>query len=133
MSPSWLPSVLRTIADAAGLDVALVLAERYGGRRVDLPVRLHEGNWLVEAVGWDAARAIVESFGPGRLDIPLGPAGTFARMRREIDRRYAELENGGASAARIASELGMTERAIRQRRARRRAMQAPDRRQKSLF
>lgn len=121
MSYSWLPATLRALADVAGLDAALAIAERYGGRRVKLPSRYRPGSWLDEVVGEKAARAIVEHFGTQPLDIPLGSNGTYAQMRRQMNARFEELEAEGASAARIASELGITDRAVRLRRAARRS------------
>ncbi len=127
----WLPPVLKAIAEAGGLDAALAIAERHGGRRVLLPRRVEGRNWLVETVGQEPARKILERFGPGRLDIPLGPAGSYSRMRRRINERYDELERRGASAAEIAADLGITERTVRLRRASRRALAKSA--QKSLF
>lgn len=120
MSYSWLPATLRTIADVAGLDAALALAERYGGRRVKLPSRFRPGSWLDEAVGEEAAKAIIGHFGTTPLDIPLGGGGSYAQMRRQLNARFEQLEAEGAPAARIAAELGITERAVRMRRAARR-------------
>lgn len=111
-----LPPVLNAIAEAAGTDTMLLIAERFGGRRVDLPARPTGRNWLSELVGPDEARAIVDRLGSGRIDIPIGPAGTYARLRKRLNRRYAELRANDATASQIAQELGITERAVRYRR-----------------
>lgn len=120
MTHDWLPQSLREIADIAGLDAALALAEAYGGRRVKLPSRYRPGTWLDRLVGETAAKAIIEHFGTTPLDIPLAGAGTYAQMRRNMAARFEALTAEGASAARIAAELGITERAVRMRRAARR-------------
>jgi hypothetical protein len=128
MTVSWLPPTLRTIAEVASVEAALEIARRFGGRSVSLPVKLHARHWLVEAVGPSAAEKIHRRFGPGRLEIPLGQFGTFAQLRREHMKRYEELERAGASSATIARELGITDRTVRERRAKQR-----DRRQGDLF
>lgn len=120
MTHEWLPQSLREIADVAGLDAALALAEAYGGRRVKLPSSFRPGSWLDKTVGEVAARAIVQHFGTTPLDIPLAGAGTYAQMRRNMAMRFDELTAANASAAQIARELGITERAVRLRRAARR-------------
>lgn len=127
---SWLPRLLREIAQVAGIEAALKLAESHGGRRVDIPARLTDECWLVKAVGRPAAEAIAAQLGAGRLDIPLGPAGSYARLRRQLNDRYEALE-GRSSMATIAQELGITERAVRKRRAKRRGQAAS--RQQSLL
>jgi len=115
-----LPPILAAIAEVAGLPVMLTIAQHYGGRRVDLPARPTARNWLSDLVGPDDARAIVDRLGPGRLDIPLGPAGSYAALRRQLNTRYSDLEAGDASVAEIARQLGITERAVRYRRRKRR-------------
>lgn len=111
-----LPPVLNAIAEAVGTGTMLLIAERYGGRRVDLPARPTGRNWLSDLVGPDEARAIVDRLGSGRIDIPFGPAGTYAKFRRQLNKRYGELKASNATAAEISRELGITERAVRYRR-----------------
>jgi len=118
-----LPPLLIRIAEATDLDTALRLAEHYGGRRVDIPNKWPK-NWLVTLVGESQARAIVAAIGYGRVDIPLGPTGSYAAFRRQLNRRYAELEQAGGTEASIARALGLTDRAVRYRRARERQRQA---------
>lgn len=120
MTHGWLPKSLREVADVAGLDAALALAEAYGGRRVKLPSSFRPGSWLDKTVGEEAAKAIIGHFGTAPLDIPLAGAGTYAQLRRNMAARFDELTAQNASAAEIARALGITERAVRLRRAARR-------------
>jgi hypothetical protein len=118
MSYRWLPKVLAEIAEVAGLDAALRLAEVRGGTQVYIPPDPPADHWLVEAVGPDAARAISSYFAGGgsgsRVDLPLGPRGAQARMRGEVDRMIA----AGKSEREIALATGYTCRGVRRRRAR---------------
>ncbi|MDF1778757.1 MAG: hypothetical protein P1V13_22265 [Rhizobiaceae bacterium] len=116
-SPHWLPALLAEIAEVAGLDAALRLAEMRGGTEIYVPAHAPAGHWLVEAVGAQAAAAICAHFtgsGPGcRLEIPLGPAGTAAQIRRRVDKMI----NEGKSEREIALATGYTGRGVRMRRA----------------
>lgn len=113
----WLPALLAEIAQVAGLDAALKLAEARGGTEVYIPATATDGHWLVETVGRSAANAICAHFtvhaSGCRLELPLGPAGTAAQLRRQIDRMIAE----GRSEREIALAAGYTGRGIRLRKA----------------
>lgn len=112
--PSWLPAVLADIAEVAGIDAALALAERYGGTRRKIPAFAPDGHWLVECVGRPAADAICAQFRQGagarqfgqEVLIPLGPTGTMRAARR---RMVQALENC-ATAREAAIAAGMHER-----------------------
>lgn len=120
-----LPPVLAAIAEAAGLDAALAIARQHGGTRVKVPTLATGTNWLTSLVGHQAAAAIIETLGPARaIDVPLGPEGLkggyYHMSRTTFARRIQELEERGATAPQIARALGVTERAVRMRRAARR-------------
>ena len=123
----WLPALLAEIAQVAGLDAALKLAEARGGTEIYVPAEAPDGHWLTEAVGKQAAAAICAHFtgsGPGcRLEIPLGPAGSHAQLRRQVDKLIAE----GKSEREIALVTRYTGRGVRMRKAKaRRAAQEHD-------
>lgn len=122
MATEALPSLLDRIAAVAGIEVAQAIARARGGTRVTVPNGVGR-NWLTELVGAEAAAAVIEALGPvERVDIPLGPeGGSWAEWRRARAEALARLEAAGAGAGEIARALGMTERAVRMRRARRRA------------
>jgi hypothetical protein len=136
MSYSWLPELLAEIAEAAGLDAALKLAEEKGGARVSIPARLPAGpHWLTECVGPEAAakicalyrqRSSSDRWRGAYVLIPRGPTGAIAAARRRMAQALAE----GASAAEAARRAGMTERTAY--RVRSRARQRDDK-QGSLF
>lgn len=117
----WLPSLLAEIAQVAGLDAALKLAEARGGTEIYVPAAAPSGHWLADTVGIEAAAAICAHFtgsGPGcRLELPNGPAGSIAQLRRKVDRMISE----GKSEREIALACGYTGRGVRLRRAKARA------------
>lgn len=123
---SWpeLPALLAEIAEVAGIDAALAIAEAKGGQEVFLAARLGPSNWLVTAVGAAKAQAISRHFtsGHGRLKlvIPLGPKGSYLAERRRRARAMAEAQAAGASANEIAQRAGVTNRSARRFRARQR-------------
>lgn len=124
MSYSWLPALLAEIAEVAGLEAALKLAESHGGRRVSIPARIPaDDHPLVQSVGRVAAEKICAHYrqgtGSGRscgiyIVVPLGPSGALAGARRRLAKALAE----GASAAEAARAAGMTERSAFRARAR---------------
>ncbi|MEC9342670.1 MAG: helix-turn-helix domain-containing protein [Pseudomonadota bacterium] len=117
MSYSWLPSVLAEIAEVAGLDAALKMAEARGGTEIYIPAAVGDDHWLTKTVGREAAERICEHFtgsGPGcRLELPLGPAGSAAKIRAKVDRLIAQ----GKSEREIALATGYSGRGVRLRRA----------------
>jgi hypothetical protein len=124
VSYTWLPALLAEIAEAAGLEAALKLAEAYGGKRVRIPARATaSGHWLVQCVGREAAETICDLYrqgsGSGRwrgiyVLVPLGPTGAIAGARRRLAKALAD----GKSAAEAARLAGMTERSAYRARAR---------------
>lgn len=109
MSYSWLPPTLNEIADVAGLDAALAMAQARGGSRVSLPAKPKQNSWLVDAVGFDAAEKICAHYRTGyggtkgvTLDLPVSPDMNLLKRRRKID----ELLQNGLSADQIAIRTG---------------------------
>ena len=113
-----LPPVLATIAEIAGIKVALEIARLHGGTKIIVPTRPGH-NWLTTIAGREVTPVLIEALGPARkIDVPLGPAGGFyLASRQQRARLFAELESGDASEAQVARAMGVTGRAIRYRRA----------------
>jgi len=112
-----LPGVLAQIANVAGEEAALAIAEARGGTRVYIPPKPDADHWMSRLVGHEAALAIGEELTGGfaglPVDMPLGPAGLAAAARARIDAMIAE----GKSESYIARATGYTTRAVRRRRA----------------
>lgn len=107
MSYSWLPPTLAEIAEVAGLDAALAMADVRGGSRISIPSDPPEGHWLVNAVGMDLAQEICSHFSTGYggkggavFDLPLSPNLDLVKRRKRIDQLIAD----GVSADKIAVE-----------------------------
>ena len=119
-----LPPILAAIAEAAGEEAALLIAQTHGGTRVLMPVAPGR-NWLTDLLGAERARTVVEALGPARrIDIPIGPKGLLAEQQRSRAALFAALEAREASEHEVARVLGITGRAVRYRRAARRARSA---------
>lgn len=114
-----LPELLAEIAEVAGLDAALKIAEAKGGQRVYIPAYPREGHWLWLAVGPETAAKICDHFRTldpesraigGRntpLVIPFGPAhGAAAAARRAFAAGIAE----GLSVRDASRKAGIHER-----------------------
>ncbi len=128
----YLTGVLSEIAEVAGLDAALKVAEAKGGVEAHFPARAPDGHWLVEATGREAADKICAYFrctqrGGVRLLVPLGPHKFWARARRKA----AQLCQEGVSAAKAAQVVGVHTRSVWRYRARMRDREDKD--QGSLF
>lgn len=108
-----LPGALAVIADAAGLDAALKVAEAKGGTRTYIPATLKDSHWLVELVGMERAQVICACLVDGpkgeEIEIPLGPAGRQQKYRR----RLRELIDEGRSKPEIARLLGIDVSTVR--------------------
>jgi hypothetical protein len=118
MKRLFLPHVLNELVAVAGYEAMEAIVAAHGGTRVTVPMRPDGDNWLTRLqLGPEASKAIIDRFGEGsRLDVPTARSLTY--LRREDD--FDKLETEGASARVIARALGITDRAVRQRRARRR-------------
>jgi hypothetical protein len=113
VSHDWLPKLLAEIADVAGVDAALALAEARGGTEIYIPRRASEGHWLTDTVGYDAAAAICAWRPAERIMLPLGPRGSMATVRATVSRMLAE----GRSTTDIALACGISSRSVERRRA----------------
>lgn len=107
-----LPGVLAQVAQAAGLEAAVRLAQARGGGRAYIPAHeaLHARHWLVLAVGMEAALAITSALGGNEVEVPLGP---FAGNRAQV---WAAIERGlneGLSVEEAARQVGVTARTVR--------------------
>lgn len=137
MSYSWLPGLLREIAEITSLETALRIAEAKGGQRVNIPPDITERHWLAAVVGMEQARKIADHFATVNADgqrqglreviVPLGPAATIARARQKM---MAEIANG-VSPREAARRAGLHERTGW--RVRRRLKAAQDDPQGTLF
>lgn len=65
MSYDWLPPLLAEIAEVAGLDAALALAEARGGSRITIPARPRPDHWFAQTVGMEAAEKIAAFYRVG--------------------------------------------------------------------
>lgn len=111
-----LPPLLAEIAEIAGLEAALAMAEARGGQKIYIPSpdRVGPTHWLAETVGLDAARKLGARFGSNLIEIPFGPAASVHRLRRRI----ARMIEAGASSNTIAAACGVTFRTVTRHRAR---------------
>ena len=102
MSYSWLPPLLNEIADVAGVEAALALADARGGSRVSIPAKAADTHWLVETLGRDSADKICEHFRSGYggsvIDLPVGPSSSANATRKKVDQMIRD----GVSADKIA-------------------------------
>lgn len=114
--------MLEEIRAVAGIGAALKIAYAKGGGRASIPAKVKSGHWLVDLVGIEAAEKIAFHFTSGRgsveLEIPLGPAGTIAKARQQVNRMIAE---GEASSDAIARATGMSRRTVLRQKARNRS------------
>ena len=106
-----LPPLLAELADIIGLEATMTLAEHHGGQRIAVPGKMKPDHWLAGLLGFEAATALSAYVTDGNrvhLDIPYGPAWTKADKWR----RTAEMIDKGKSANEIAQALGLTRRAV---------------------
>jgi len=127
----FLPGVLADIAEVAGLDAALKVAENRGGARAVFPAHARHGHWLTDLVGFESAKKICDHYrtgaGGAELLIPLGPRNMYGQARR----KFRELTADGCSVEDAARQLGVHLRSARRWRQKERIER--DSRQGSLF
>lgn len=115
-----LPPLLAEIAEVAGEEAALALAQAYGGVRIYIPPTVDADHWISKLIGHEAALRVCDRLTAGlagrRVDLPLGPTGnnaTFRAMQAHADRMII----AGRSERDIAMATGYTTRQVRRRRA----------------
>ena len=94
------------IVSLIGEQAALRLMDYWGGIRLHIPANLTPDHILSKRITYDAARKLAEEFGGTQIPIPRGAQAIREARNEDIRRRYA----AGESAAKIARDLGMTER-----------------------
>jgi hypothetical protein len=113
-----LPALLAEIAEVAGLEAALAIAEARGGSRTVFPARAPDGHWMVELIGREATDKLCAHFRSGgggiELDVPMGPVAYYRKARR----RLAQLVDEGVPVARAAHQIGLHLRTARRWRSR---------------
>jgi hypothetical protein len=119
-------TVTEILLEQLGPETARKLADVFGGRRLYVPKAMGEHHPIVQTIGPQAAAVLAEHFG--------GAAGIDVPMLAERRARILELDAAGWSRARIARDVGCTERRVYQvlEQARRVADRPPPR-QGSLF
>jgi hypothetical protein len=109
-----LPELLAIIAEAAGLDAALAIANECGGQRRSFPARRFLENarshWLVDLIGREKALLVADCFpiGSELFDIPKGPTSGAVLKYRKIK----EAKVRGLSVNEIAQEVGVNRRTV---------------------
>ncbi|MEM7428011.1 MAG: hypothetical protein AAF441_18105 [Pseudomonadota bacterium] len=101
-----LPGVLQEIADAAGVEAALKVAQARGGAMAYFPARPKADHWLCKLLGSATALAIGRALAAGgsgvELLVPMGPDASTAERWRLIDQMIEQ----GCSASTIARATG---------------------------
>lgn len=138
-----LPGILAEIAEAAGAEAALTLAQAKGGHRIRIPGHYVPGNWLEKLLGETAARAIIARFavgsGGGRAGhtevmLPYAGFGAYGQVRRATAQTFARAVETGSGVREAARQAGVTERTgWRMRRRMKGGKGGPDDAQGSLF
>lgn len=132
-----LPALLAEIAEIAGLDAALKVADAKGGTRAYFvaAARLTESNWLVKAIGMELAEKVaghlVADLKGDEIDVPLGTTGSYLRDQRRRREAVARALAAGADANTAARQAGITRRSVQRQKARARA--EDDKKQGRLF
>lgn len=111
-----LPELLLEIAEVAGLDAALTLADQRGGNRVYIPREAGPNHWLTQMVGQEAADALCDHFGQPcglELELPRGPQLTRSQRQARVQRMIVQ----GLTSSEITRRTGVTRRTVKRNRA----------------
>lgn len=92
---------LNQIAKLIGLQNAIILTRRYGGRGLSVPTRdkLDDTHPLVLTIGQAPAYALADNFGGERLNLPPEVNALLQVRNSEIVRRFVEREESIRSLA----------------------------------
>jgi hypothetical protein len=120
---TWLPGLLRDIADAHGEERALAFAARFGGRYLHLPALPRPDHPVAAAFDEALLAWLIERHDPlARVIVPKGPDQDRALLARMV----AEMQARGASANDIAEATGLHVRRVHAWRAKLREAGQPD-------
>ena len=111
---AFMGSLKEELLEALGAEGLRKLAEARGGRRAYVPHEPRDSHWLVRALGREAAGRLAWRYGGCRIEVPRLDA-----TRSERDERIRELRARGWSTDRIAAEVSLSGRWVREILARR--------------
>lgn len=100
-----IPGELALVAEEVSVDVAFIIADRFGGRQMDVPKKLTDSHALVKVLGRKDADAVLEYFGGGRIRWPLAKQFRIKYMWKRGDRTADIVEKVGVSDATIYSHV----------------------------
>lgn len=103
-----LPAVLRLVAEAAGVEAALKLAQAKGGIRIYVPHKIPPDHWLLPLIGPAGAEALQKHYAGEKIALPLGLSGVLQNARLAARQALDE----GASVAQAARVAGLSERSV---------------------
>ncbi len=92
-----------------GLDATLRIIEAVGGCRLDVPMKVRPGHWLVELIGEKAARTLTHYYAGEKLEVPRA---TFFKCELRRIALVADAKQG-MSQSELARKYGMTQRTVR--------------------
>ena len=130
-----LPGILAEIADVAGVEAALAIAEARGGTQIYVPPNPSVNHWLCQLIGPEKAQKVCDQLtagvGPLRVDLPLGPMSKYNQMRAADQAVIDQMIADQRSERDIALSTRYSERSVRRRRAK--LGKPADRRQMGLL
>lgn len=112
--PRPMMNSLKLFADLIGEDLAIQLAQAYGGLTISIPspARLRPESPVAIAVGVDAARVLAAELGPGMYYIAIDPSYHRDRALRD-ERIYEAYIQRGERAFEIGRREGVSSRRVR--------------------
>lgn len=108
LSVELLPQVLQQFVQLIGLSATMKLVEKFGGRRLYVPINAHPEHGLAKLIGFDKLVKLSLVYGAqDHFDIPRAH-----RALRHLRDAKIRSEYGPKSASILAGEHGLTERQI---------------------
>lgn len=105
-------TVIAVLNAALGEEASAALVEAYGGRRIDIPVKV--GGQLAEGLGAKITAVLVEHFAGCRIDVPSW--GHAERIQKSL-RLKDDILTSGLTANELAAKHGVTSMWVRKLRA----------------
>lgn len=101
-----LPKIVQQLADCIGLEAALRIVQKWGGRRLWVPAKPNE--ILIQTLGEEAAHMLCKEFAGLYSTIPRCAELLRAQRDADIRKRHAD----GESAAELAAAYRLNERHV---------------------